>query len=91
MFVFCFIGPGGAEEAPDVKTIIDRVDKLYRSDSSYGEMEMKVVSEHWESHNEYMDGGHGKDLYIYHVSEKGRRDSDTSYEDRDVELFPEDQ
>ncbi len=48
MVLFCLPGGGGAEEAPDVKTIIDRVDKLYRSDSSYGEMEMKVVSEHWE-------------------------------------------
>jgi hypothetical protein len=48
MVLFCLPGVSGAEEAPDVKTIIDRVDKLYRSDSSYGEMEMKVVSEHWE-------------------------------------------
>jgi outer membrane lipoprotein-sorting protein len=38
-----------AENNPvDVQTIIDRVDKLYRSDSSYAEVEMKVVSEHWE-------------------------------------------
>ncbi len=37
-----------AEDEPDIETIIDRVDKLYRSDSSYAEVEMKVVSEHWE-------------------------------------------
>ncbi|MBC8413672.1 outer membrane lipoprotein-sorting protein [bacterium] len=33
---------------PDVQTIIDHVDRLYRSESSYAEMEMTVVSEHWE-------------------------------------------
>lgn len=32
----------------DVKTIIDRMDKLYRSDASFAEVEMKVVSRHWE-------------------------------------------
>jgi outer membrane lipoprotein-sorting protein len=36
------------DEPSDVKTIIERVDKLYRSSSSYSEVEMKVVSEHWE-------------------------------------------
>jgi outer membrane lipoprotein-sorting protein len=37
-----------AEEPVDVKTIIDRMDKLYRSDASYAEVEMTVVSKHWE-------------------------------------------
>ena len=37
-----------ADEPVDVKTIIDRMDKLYRSDASYAEVEMIVVSEHWE-------------------------------------------
>jgi outer membrane lipoprotein-sorting protein len=37
-----------AEEQVDVKTIIDQLDKLYRSDASYAEVEMIVVSEHWE-------------------------------------------
>lgn len=37
-----------AGERVDVQFIIDRVDKLYRSDSSYAEVEMVVISEHWE-------------------------------------------
>jgi outer membrane lipoprotein-sorting protein len=37
-----------ADEPADVKTIIDRMDKLYRSDASYAEVEMTVVSKHWE-------------------------------------------
>ncbi len=44
------IFPGGvrAQDLPDVRTIIDRVDRLYRSDTSYAEVEMKVKSRHWE-------------------------------------------
>jgi outer membrane lipoprotein-sorting protein len=48
---FTLSGPAlsAAENDPvDVQSIIDRVDKLYRSDSSYAEVEMKVLSEHWE-------------------------------------------
>lgn len=37
-----------AEDEIDVQTIIDRVDKLYRSESSYGVMEMNIVSENWQ-------------------------------------------
>jgi outer membrane lipoprotein-sorting protein len=37
-----------ADEHVDVKTIIDRMDKLYRSDASYAYVEMTVLSEHWE-------------------------------------------
>lgn len=48
MFIFCLPCFSQAEDAPDVRTIIDRVDKLFRSSSSYSEVEMKVVSEHWE-------------------------------------------
>jgi outer membrane lipoprotein-sorting protein len=43
----CSSLPVSADE-PDVKAIIDRMDKLYRSESSYSEIEMKVVSKHWE-------------------------------------------
>ena len=32
----------------DVKTIIDKVDKLYRADSSVAEMEMTIVTPNWE-------------------------------------------
>ncbi|KPK02568.1 MAG: hypothetical protein AMK71_01815 [Nitrospira bacterium SG8_35_4] len=49
-FIITFHAPRSlaADEHVDVKTIIDRLDKLYRSDASYAEVEMIVVSEHWE-------------------------------------------
>ena len=37
-----------ADDQVDVKTIIDRMDKLYRSDASYADVEMIVASEHWK-------------------------------------------
>ena len=32
----------------DASSLLERVDKLYRSDSSYAEMEMRIVTENWE-------------------------------------------
>lgn len=32
----------------DVKEIVKKIDELYRSESSYGELEMKVVTPNWE-------------------------------------------
>lgn len=40
--------PAFAQEEPDVQKIVDSVDKLYRSGTSRSEVEMTVVSEHWE-------------------------------------------
>ncbi|GBE06614.1 hypothetical protein BMS3Abin10_02271 [bacterium BMS3Abin10] len=37
-----------AQKGLDVREIVDKVDKLYRSDTSRSEVEMTVVSEHWE-------------------------------------------
>lgn len=36
------------DQSVDVKAIIKRVDELYRSKSSYAEIEMQVVTPHWE-------------------------------------------
>ena len=36
-----------AADLPDVQEIVDRVDKLYRSASSEGQMEMTIESEDW--------------------------------------------
>jgi outer membrane lipoprotein-sorting protein len=56
-----------AEEDVDIKSIIDSVDRLYRSDFSRGEMEMRVVSEHWErtlSMNMWTEGMEKTFIYI---------------------------
>jgi outer membrane lipoprotein-sorting protein len=39
--------PGASEDAPDVRELVKRVDRLYRSSSSYGELEMIVDTPHW--------------------------------------------
>jgi outer membrane lipoprotein-sorting protein len=36
------------DTAPDVKTIVEKMDRLYRADNSYVEMEMKVVNPNYE-------------------------------------------
>ncbi|MBD3217431.1 MAG: hypothetical protein GF310_04085, partial [candidate division Zixibacteria bacterium] len=33
---------------PKVDDVINHIDQLYRSESSYSEVEMKIVTEHWE-------------------------------------------
>lgn len=41
------VPPAFAEDLPDVNEIVDKVDKLYRSNTSQGKVEMTIVSEHW--------------------------------------------
>ena len=36
------------ETAPDVEAIVKKIDQLYRSETSYAEMEMHIVTPHWE-------------------------------------------
>ncbi len=36
------------ESTPDVETIIKKIDQLYRSETSHAEMEMNIVTPHWE-------------------------------------------
>ena len=45
--VLAFVFPAFAEVPPDVHEIVDRVDRLYRSNTSRGELEMTIVSENW--------------------------------------------
>jgi len=47
----CFAGiqPSIAEEnTSEIQEIVDRVDKLYLSDTSYGELEMTIVTPNWK-------------------------------------------
>jgi len=37
-----------AQESGDVKTVIDAIDRLYRSSTSYADVEMTVITPHWE-------------------------------------------
>jgi outer membrane lipoprotein-sorting protein len=40
--------PVSAADSLDVKALISRIDSLYRSESSYAELEMEIVNPHWE-------------------------------------------
>ena len=44
---FCVLAPA-QEPTPDVETIIKQLDQLYRSETSHAEMEMHIVTPHWE-------------------------------------------
>ncbi len=37
-----------AEKTIDVKTIVERIDSLYRSKSSFGEFEMQIITPNWQ-------------------------------------------
>ncbi|MEC4685128.1 MAG: outer membrane lipoprotein-sorting protein [Nitrospirota bacterium] len=46
--VFVSLHPSAAaQRSPEVQEIIDRVDRLYRSDTSYGEIEMTIITPDW--------------------------------------------
>ena len=44
---FCVLSPA-QESTPDIESVITHIDQLYRSQSSYAEMEMHIVTPHWE-------------------------------------------
>ncbi len=46
--IFSFILPVHAEITPNVNTIIEKMDRLYRSDTSYGYVEMMIETENWK-------------------------------------------
>jgi len=45
--LFCVLAPA-QEPTPDVETIVKKIDQLYRSNTSQAEMEMHIVTPHWE-------------------------------------------
>lgn len=41
-------GAGVCETQPDVKALIEKVDRLYRADNSYARMQMTIVNPNWQ-------------------------------------------
>ena len=76
----------------DVQTIIDKVDKLYRSETSYSEIEMTIVNPNWERMLKVQMWSRGmEETFIRILSPKRDAGITTLRRDpRDVELFPED-
>ena len=48
VFFLVFLFTEGVAHAEDARSLLERVDKLYRSNSSHAEMEMEVITENWE-------------------------------------------
>ena len=46
--IFVFVYPFSVLAETSVEVLLDKVDRLYRSDSSHATMEMKIVTENWE-------------------------------------------
>jgi len=46
--IFVFVFPFSVLAETSVEGLLDKVDRLYRSDSSHATMEMKIVAENWE-------------------------------------------
>ncbi len=42
-----FAGGAPAEEIRDIQVLVDRMDRLYRSETSYAELEMEIRTPHW--------------------------------------------
>ena len=40
-------GGGFAEEIRDIQVLVDRMDRLYRSETSFAELEMEIRTPHW--------------------------------------------
>ncbi len=69
MFVVIIsILPVFAEDKPDIKEIVNRVDRLYRSETSQGSMEMTIVSENWTRTLKMEVWSKGMDKTFIHIT-----------------------
>lgn len=59
---------GAAAPALDPKAILDRIDDLYRGDSSHGRLTMKVVTAHWSRTLELEVWSKGKDDSLIRIT-----------------------
>jgi outer membrane lipoprotein-sorting protein len=66
--VITFIVPVCAEDIHDVHEIVNKVDRLYRSNTSYGELEMTIVSENWTRTLSMNIWSEGMDKTFIHIT-----------------------
>jgi len=79
----------GAEK-PDIKAIINHIDRIYRSDTSYSEMEMIVETPHWKRSMKMKAWSQGmKKTFITVLSPKKDRGISTLRKDKQMwNYFP---
>ncbi len=68
LFFFTPILPAHAENTPDVNTIVEKMDRLYRSDTSYGDVEMMIETEHWKRTLRMDIWSEGLDRTLIHIN-----------------------
>lgn len=56
-------------ERPDIQEVLDSIDKLYRSDSSYAEFRMIIQNPHWERTLRMKSWSEGKDKTFIRILE----------------------
>jgi len=61
VIIACLLGSASvAHSQPDIDDLVQSLDLLYRSDDSYSEMSMHIVTEHWERTLTMKAWSHGK-------------------------------
>ncbi|MBN2493706.1 MAG: outer membrane lipoprotein-sorting protein [Deltaproteobacteria bacterium] len=67
LVVLCLCLPSVAAEELTARQILDKVDDLYRGESSQGTMVMKVVTEHWTREMRLRFWSKGKDMTLIRI------------------------
>jgi outer membrane lipoprotein-sorting protein len=67
-FTVCGIMPLRAETPPDAKEIVRKMDRLYRSNTSQGKVEMDIVSPHWKRSLRMDVWSQGMDKTFIHIT-----------------------
>ena len=60
--------PVYAENTPDVNAIVEKMDKLYRSDTSFADVEMLIKTEHWKRTLRMDIWSKGLDMTLIHIN-----------------------
>jgi outer membrane lipoprotein-sorting protein len=60
--------PAPAENAPDVDAIVERMDRLYRSDTSQADVEMEIVTPNWSRTLSLKLWSEGMDMTFMHIT-----------------------
>lgn len=65
---FAHILPVHGENTPDINAIVEKMDKLYRSDTSFAHVEMQIQTEHWERTLSMDIWSEGLDMTLIHIN-----------------------
>lgn len=73
VIIACLLGSASvAHSQPDIDNLVESLDRLYRSDDSYSEMSMHIVTEHWERTLTMKAWSHGKDKTFIRILSPAR-------------------